>query len=158
MIRTWTLFIIILLFPAFIFSQQQSTRLVSKKDTLMPGMSTSIPFTLENNSAESKMYDISVATSSTSIIPILAKGEFQLSPHETSAYLVPLRIAAETAQGNYSVILNITDRNNGISFTKTSKITVSGNRNLSVTALDSPEFVRAGETIRATFLLKTMAI
>lgn len=154
MIRTWTLFIIILLFPAFIFSQQQSTRLASKKDSLMPGMSTSIPFTLENNSAESKMYDISVATSSTSITPILAKGEFQLAPHETSAYLVPLRIAAETAQGNYSVTLNITDRSNGISFAKISKITVSGSRSLSVTVLDSPEFVRAGETIRASFLLK----
>jgi len=154
MIRTWTLFIIILLFPVLIFSQQQSNRLASKKDSLMPGMSTSIPFTLENNSAESKSYNISVTTSSPSITPILAKGEFQIAPYETSVYLAPLRIAAETSQGNYSVTLNITDRNNGITFKKVSKITVSGNRNLSVTALDSQEFIRAGETIRATFLLK----
>lgn len=154
MIRTWTLFIIISLFPIFIFSQHQSSRLISKKDSLLPGMSTSIPFTLENNSTENKTYEISVATSNASITPILAKGEFQIAPHETSVYLVPLRIAAETAQGNYSVMLNITDRSNGISFTKTSKITVSGHRNLSVTALDSPEFIRAGETIRATFLIK----
>ncbi|PRA97185.1 hypothetical protein CQ046_21645 [Chryseobacterium sp. MYb7] len=154
MIRTWTLFIIISLFPVFIFSQHQSNRLISKKDSLMPGMSTSIPFTLENNSAENKTYEISATTSTPSITPILAKGEFQIAPHETSVYLVPLRIAAETGQGNYSVTLNITDRSNGISFTKTSKINVSGSRNLSVTALDSPEFVRAGETIRATFLLK----
>ncbi|WP_288376715.1 hypothetical protein [Chryseobacterium culicis] len=154
MIKTWNLFIILLLFPAFIFSQQQSTRLVSKKDSLMPGMSTSIPFTLENHSAENKTYEILVTTSSPLITPILAKGEFQMAPHEASVYLVPLRIAAETSQGNYSVMLNITDPAHGISFTKASTITISGNRNISLTALNSPEFIRAGETIRASFLLK----
>ncbi|UWX60227.1 hypothetical protein N0B40_17735 [Chryseobacterium oranimense] len=154
MSNSWTLFIFILLFPVFIFSQQQSNRLTSKKDSLMPGMSTSVPFTLENHSAEGKTYDISVSTSSASIHPILAKGEFQLSPYETSVYLVPLRIASETRQGTYSVILNIIDRNNGTSFIKTSEIIVSGNRSLLVTILDSPEFVRAGETIKASFLLK----
>lgn len=120
----------------------------------MPGMSTSIPFALENNSAESKTYTISVSTSIPSIKPILAKGEFQMAPYETSAYLVPLRIGAETGQGNYSVTLNITDRSNGISFTKTSEITVSGNSSLLVTVLNAPEFIRAGETIQASFLLK----
>lgn len=154
MSRTWTLFIIISLFPVFIFSQEQSNRLISKKDSLMPGMSTSIPFTLENNSDEAKTYDISITTSSSSINPILAKGEFQILPHETSVYLVPLRVGTETGQGIYSVIMNVTDRHNGISFTKNSKIIVSGHRNLLVTALNTPEFVRAGETIRASFLLK----
>ncbi len=120
----------------------------------MPGMSTSIPFTLENNSKETKTYDISVVTSSSSINPILAKGEFQILPYETSVYLVPLRVGTETGQGTYSVTLNITDRSNGTAFTKNSKIVVSGNRKLLVTALNTPEFVRAGETIRASFLLK----
>ena len=154
MSRTWTLFIIISLFPVFYFSQEQSNRLISKKDSLMRGMSTSIPFTLENNSDEAKTYDISITTSSSSINPILAKGEFQILPHETSVYLVPLRVGTETGQGIYSVIMNVTDRHNGISFTKNSKIIVSGHRNLLVTALNTPEFVRAGETIRASFLLK----
>jgi len=154
MIRTWTLFIIISIFPVFIFSQEQSNRLISKKDSLMPGMSTSIPFTLENNSDEAKTYDISVTTSSSSITPILVKGEFQIPPHEASVYLVPLRVGIETGQGTYSVTLNIKDRNNGTAFTQSSKIVVSGNRKLLVTALNTPEFVRAGETIRASFLLK----
>lgn len=120
----------------------------------MPGMSTSIPFTLENNSDEAKTYDISVTTSSSSITPILVKGEFQIPPHEASVYLVPLRVGIETGQGTYSVTLNIKDRNNGTAFTQSSKIVVSGNRKLLVTALNTPEFVRAGETIRASFLLK----
>ncbi|MFZ4931957.1 hypothetical protein [Chryseobacterium sp. Mn2064] len=154
MIRTWTLFTILLLSPVFIFSQKQSDRLISKKDSLTPGMSTSIPFTLENSSGESKIYDITVTTSSPTISPILTQGEFQIAPNETSVYLVPLRVAAETAQGNYSVTLHIKDRNSAISFTKTAQVIVSGNRKLLLTALDTPEFVRAGETIRSTFLLK----
>jgi hypothetical protein len=120
----------------------------------MPGMSTSIPFSLENNSGENKAYDISVITSSPHITPILAKGKFEISPYETSVYLVPLRIAAETPQGIYSVTLNITDLNSGIIFAKSSQVTVSGNRKLSITVLDSPEFTRAGSTIRPSFLLK----
>lgn len=120
----------------------------------MPGMSTSIPFTLENNSTETQIYDISVLTSSSSITPILAKGEFQIPPHETSVYLVPLRIGTETGQGTYSVTLNIMDRSNGTTFTKNSKIVVSGNRKILVTVLNTPEFVRAGETIRSAFLVK----
>lgn len=154
MIRTWTLFIIISLFPVVIFSQEQPNRLISKKDSLLPGMSTSIPFTFENNSKEAKTYDISVVTSSSSIKPILAKGEFQILPYETSVYIVPLRIGTETGQGTYSVTLNIVDRSNGTAFTKNSKIIVSGNRRLLVMALNTPEFVRAGETIRSSFLLK----
>lgn len=120
----------------------------------MPGMSTSIPFALENSSAENKTYDISVSTSSPHITPILAKGKFQIAAHETSIYLVPLRIAAETAQGPYSVTLHITDLNTGIVFSKHSDITIAGNRKFTVSVLDSPEFTRAGETIRTSFLLK----
>ncbi|OCA70998.1 hypothetical protein BBI01_13840 [Chryseobacterium artocarpi] len=154
MIRTWTLFIIILLFPVITFSQNQSERLISKKDSLMPGMSTSIPFTLENSSAENKIYDISATTSSPHITPILAKGEFQINAHQTSVYLAPVRIAGETAQGNYTITLQITDRESGISLVKNSTITISASRKISLTALNSPEFIRAGETIRSSFLLK----
>ncbi|WP_250255302.1 hypothetical protein [Chryseobacterium sp. Marseille-Q3244] len=153
MIKTWTLLIFIL-FPLFTFSQQSSNRLTSKKDSLMPGTSTSIPFSLENNSLENKVYDISVTTSSPLITPILAKGEFQIQSHEASVYLVPLRISTEAVQGDYSIVLHITDRSTGLIFTKASQITVSASRKLSLTALDSPEFIRAGETIQASFLLK----
>ncbi len=153
MIKIWTLFIFIL-FPLFAFSQQSFSRLTSKKDSLMPGTSTSIPFSLENNSSENKIYDISVTTSSPLISPILAKGDFQIHPRETSVYLVPLRISAEAVQGEYSIILHCTDRSTGLIFTKTSQITIAVNRKISLTALESQEFARAGETIRASFLLK----
>ncbi|AZA80991.1 hypothetical protein C1637_10670 [Chryseobacterium lactis] len=151
MIKTWTIYIILFLFPVFAFSQQQ---LVSKKDSLMPGMSTSISFALENTTDENKTYDISISSSSPYIIPILAKGEFKLDAHQSTAYLVPFRIAAEAAQGSYSITLKGTEKNTGIQITKTSQISVIGNRKLSIIVLDSPEYVRAGEIIRSSFLLK----
>lgn len=120
----------------------------------MPGMSTSVPFPLDNLSAENKVYEILVSTSNPNIIPILSKGEFRLAPQEASVYLVPLRIAAETAKGNYTVTLNIKELQSGISFIKTVPVSISGSRKISVTALNSPEFIRAGETIRSSFLLK----
>lgn len=151
MIKTWTIYIILFLFPVFAFSQQQ---LVSKKDSLMPGMSTSISFALENTTDENKTYDISIRSSSPYIIPILEKGEFKLDSHQRTTYLVPFRIAAEAAQGSYFITLKGTEKNTGIQITKTSEISVLGNRKLSLIVLDSPEYVRAGETIRSSFLVK----
>lgn len=120
----------------------------------MPGMSTSISFSLENPSAEDKIYDCTVTASSPFLKPILGKEEFKIAANEKTVYIVPIRIATEAAQGLYSVTLYGTDRHGGAHFIKTLKITISGNRKLSLTSLNSPEFVRAGETIRASFLLK----
>ncbi|WP_292008556.1 hypothetical protein [Chryseobacterium sp.] len=153
MIKIWASYIIIL-FPAFIFSQQLSNESASKKDSLLPGLSTSISFTLENNTAENKTYEITVKTSSPQITPILTNGELNLAPQESTVYIVPLRIATEATQGLYSIILYITDKQEGIHFTKTAQITVSGNKKLSIESLESPEFIRAGDTIQASFLLK----
>lgn len=150
--KIWYIYIS-LLFPVLFFSQQ-SREIVNKKDSLLPGTSTSISFILENNTSEIKKYSIKVKTSNPNIIPILSNGEFSLSAHESKAYIVPLRIATEASQGKYSIILECTDQVNGNSFTKTSEIIIAGNKKLSLTALNAPEFIRAGETIEATFLLK----
>ncbi|GEN74160.1 COG1470 family protein [Chryseobacterium lathyri] len=155
MIKTWILYIVLLsLFPAHIFSQQLPNALASKKDSLMPGMSTSISFALENTSAENKIYDITVTASSPFLTPILEKAELKIPANEKTVYIVPIRIAAEAAQGIYSVILHGRDQYDGTVFTKISQVRISGNRKLSLTSLNSPEFIRAGETIRASFLLK----
>ncbi|MCS3871707.1 hypothetical protein J3D55_004623 [Chryseobacterium ginsenosidimutans] len=47
-----------------------------------------------------------------------------------------------------------TDQYDGSRFTKKTDVIVSGSRKLSLTALEAPEFIRAGETIKASFLLK----
>lgn len=155
MIKNWILyFIILLLFPVLFFSQQQPKEFVSKKDSLLPGTATSISFTIENTTSENKVYDIHVETSGQYIVPIITKSEYLISAGQTSLYIVPLRIAAECPQGNYTITLYGKEKNNGDPLIKSLQIIVSGSKKLTVTAINSPEFVKAGETISSSFLLK----
>ena len=153
MTKNWALYLIIL-FPALIFSQKQSNEIVNKKDSLLPGTATSISFSLENTTSKNKIYDISVETSNQYITPILKKNEFSIESNGTSLYLVPLRIATETPQGKYTVTLHGIGKDDGDQFSKTAEIHVLAVRKLSLTAINSPEFVKAGETITSSFLLK----
>ncbi len=145
MIKKWIIYFT-LLFPAFIFSQ--------KKDSLKPGTTTSISFTIENKNSLAKTYNLKAETSNNFIIPILKNGEITISPNEIKTYIVPLQVATETPQGKYSVLLQGTEITTGENIIETAELLVSGNRKLSLTLLDSSEFVKAGETIQSTFLLK----
>ncbi|GAB0156904.1 hypothetical protein CHRYSEOSP005_21710 [Chryseobacterium sp. Alg-005] len=154
MIKNWVIPYLILFFPALIFAQKQSPDFVEKKDSLLPGTSTSISFTIENPGSEVKIYTAYVETSSLHIIPIASKSEFSIPAKERSVYIAPLRIATETPQGKYTITLQLMEKNTDIVLTKSSEVTVLGSRKLSLTLLDSPEFIKAGETITANFLLK----
>lgn len=151
MIKNCVLYSIIL-FPAVTFSQTRNV--LEKKDSLMPGTTTSIPFSIENNFPVNKIYDLSVKTSDPNIVPILAKGELEISSGEKSVYLVPVKIVSETPQGNYKVTLEGTEKKTGDEFSNDFEFAVSGNRKLLLSTLNAPEFARAGETIISTFLLK----
>ncbi|MFL9834828.1 COG1470 family protein [Chryseobacterium terrae] len=145
MIKKWIIYFT-LLFPVFIFSQ--------KKDSLKPGTSTSISFTIENKSAVIKNYILKTEASSNLIIPILKSGEISVSPNESKIYIVPLQIATEASKGKYSVFLEGTEVATGEKINQTTELLISGNRKISLSLLDSPEFVKAGEIIQSTFLLK----
>lgn len=143
--KTWLLYLTIL-FPVLTFSQ--------KKDSLLPGTSSSISFMIENKTREIKIFDITAETSNPSIIPILKSAEIQVLPDENKIYIVPLKIAIETPHGNHLVTLKGIEKNTGEKFVQTSEFTVLHSRKLSVTSIYSSEFVKAGETIHSTFLIK----
>ncbi|MBT2622642.1 hypothetical protein [Chryseobacterium sp. ISL-6] len=153
MIKIWALYLFILL-PVLTFSQKQPKEFVSKKDSLLPGTATSVSFTLENKTLINKTYDIRIETSNPYIRPILNRNELTIPAEENTVYIVPLRIATETPKGVYNVRLYGTEKSDGEQFIKTLEIEVVGNRKLSLTAINSPEFVKAGETITSSFLLK----
>lgn len=140
------------LFPAFLFSQTKN--FIEKKDSLLPGTITSIPFTVENKFSVRTSYDLTVETSDPNIIPILTKGEIEISPAEKTIYLVPVKIASETPHGKYAITLYGSEKSTGEKFSKHFEFIISESRKLSLTSLNAPEFVKAGETITSTFLLK----
>lgn len=154
MIKNWVILYLFLFFPALIFAQQQSHDFDDKKDSLLPGTSTSISFTIENPASDPKTFIAQVETSSLHIIPISSQTEFSIPAKERSVFIAPLRIATETPQGKYTITLRITEKDTENILTMSSEITVLGNRKLSLTLLDAPEFIKAGETITANFLLK----
>ncbi|OBW41000.1 hypothetical protein AB670_02648 [Chryseobacterium sp. MOF25P] len=145
MIKKWSIYYI-LLFPAFIFSQ--------KKDSIKPGTSTSISFTIENNSSVAKNYHLKTEASHHLIIPILKNGEVSIAPSERKIYIVPLQITAEAPQGKHTVLLEGTEITTGKKFIQTTELLISTNKKISLTLLDSPEFIKAGDTIKSTFVLK----
>ncbi len=151
MIKNCALYLSIF-FPVFIFSQKKD--FVNKKDDLQPGSTTSISFIIENTDIKTKIYDLQVAASDPLITPVITHGSIEITGSGKSVYLIPLKIATETPQGNYSVTLNGTEKTTGEKFAKHTEFTVSGKRKIVLTALSSPEFVKAGETIASTFLLK----
>lgn len=140
------------LFPAFLFSQTKN--FIEKKDSLLPGSITSIPFTVENKFSVRTSYNLTVETSDPNIIPILTKGEIEISPAEKTIYLVPVKIASETPHGKYRITLYGSEKSTGEKFSKHFEFIISESRKLSLTSLNAPEFVKAGETITSTFLLK----
>ncbi|CAA7197574.1 COG1470 family protein [Chryseobacterium potabilaquae] len=149
MIKIWASYFI-LFFPVILFSQKYTI----KKDSLQPGTSTSISFTLENITSDVKIYDIFITSSSPDIFPILNKNELELAPQEKTAYIIPLRISAEAAEGIYSVTLKGIEKNKKDGFIKTSQIVISAHRKITLTSIDFPEFIKAGEIIKTSFLLK----
>lgn len=140
------------LFPAFLFSQTKN--FIEKKDSLLPGTITSIPFTVENKFSVRTSYDLTVETSDPNIIPILTKGEIEISLAEKTIYLVPVKIASETPHGKYAITLYGSEKSTGEKFSKHFEFIISESRKLSLTSLNAPEFVKAGESITSTFLLK----
>lgn len=145
---------LILLFPALIYSQLQPQQSISQNDSLVPGTATSVSFIIENNTTEDKIYSLQVNTSEKHITPIITQNELKVPAHNKSLYIVPIRIATETPQGSYTLSVQGTEKNSENRFTKSVTITITSTRNISLSTLNTPEFVRAGENITATFLLK----
>lgn len=153
MIRIWALYISIL-FPALFYSQKQYGASISKKDSLKPGTTTSISFTIENISSENKSYSVEIGTLNRFLTPIISESEISVPANDSRVYLLPLKISAEIPQGQYSVSLNATDKKTGEALKILSEIIIRSTQKLSLRLLESPEYVKAGENIKVSFLLK----
>lgn len=152
MIKYWIPYIMLFV-PVLSFSQS-SEKTFASKDSLVPGSSTSVSFMIENKSDVKKNFLIKVQSSHPYIIPILQENHITISPNSSTVYLVPLRITGEAPQGIHSIIIEGFHNGNAETFVKKRNIIISGKRNLSFTLLNVPEFTKAGEMIRASFMLK----
>lgn len=153
MIKIWTLYISIL-FPTLFLSQKQSGEFISKKDSLKPGTTTSISFTIENTTAENKSYTIDIETPNRFLIPIVSENEISVPANDIRVYVLALKISTEIPQGNYVISLNAKEVKTGTILKRESEIIINRTKKISLSLLQSPEFIKAGETITAGFVLK----
>lgn len=144
-------FCLFFLFPVFICSQKKEA---VDKDVLLPGTTASVSFMIVNHTGEKKRYETEVATSGPFISALLSRGEIEIPGRDSTVYIVPVKIAAAAPQGTYFLQLYGTEKSTGEKFSLRSAFAVSGKRQLSLSALSAPEFVKAGEAIVSTFLLK----
>lgn len=142
----------ILLIPVFAFSQDQK-EYVYKNEILQPGTTTSISFKIENMTNEDKVYDLAIETSNPGITPLLSANNITIQKEKNFIYIVPIRISSDTPKGTYTISLHIKDHD-GKKITKYSALVISGVRKLSLTTATAPEYVKAGDTIKASFLAK----
>lgn len=146
------IFYFILLFPAIAFSQNQK-EYVYKDEILQPGTATSISFKIENITNEDKVFDLSIETSNPGITTLLSASSITVEKGKSIVYIIPIRISADTPKRTYTISLHITDQN-GKKLTKYSPLVISGVRKLSLVTATAPEYVKAGDTIKASFIAK----
>ena len=145
---------ILLLFPVIFLSQNTGKEDIHNDEMLQPGITTSVSFKIENNSAQQKIYKLQVETSNKNIKPILTNNEITILPGQSYIHIVPIKISSETPKNKYLIYLHLWDKSTGEQFTKQSSVEISGKRKVILAKGDVPEYVKAGETIKSSVIAK----
>lgn len=153
MFERWTLLLLVI-FPNIILSQEHKGGSVDSARALRPGVATSVLFNISQLAKKKASYDISVKTSSPHITPILSRNSVQLSDKALSAFIVPIKISSSAPPGRHQITLLINDRANAKQTSFSKDILVATIREISLSKLSSPQYVKAGDTIAASFILK----
>src|SRR5690606_994390 len=120
----------------------------------LPGANAFIPVKIENNTSDKTTYIISVTTSYPAIASVIKEDSIAIPGRGSRLYIAPVRIAPDALEGAYKISLQFTNKQSGDHFTKTAIIHVGRLKKISLTTISSPEYLRAGETIDASFQLK----
>lgn len=153
MAKPWHLFLFFL-FPIIASAQIISQDLHSKRKAILPGTTTSIPFTIINNSNERLTYQVSFISSAPSFItPILTQQKISVAPESNFLYIVPIRVSSGALKGTYKIKLKLWNKKTRDKFIKASTIRVTQLKKVKLTRIAAPNYLRAGQTIKASFLL-----
>jgi len=153
MINLWYISFFILL-PVSVFSQNLFTEKDEKKELLLPGKIALISFNIENTSEQNKIYDIAARTADPTIEAVIRKDSIEVLARESKVYILPVKVSSKTAAGKYQVTLILTDRTTNSVIEKHSQIVVSSIKNISLHNIEAPQYLRAGQVLRASFQIK----
>lgn len=148
------LLILLFFLPFLTYSQVVSENDFDEESTYNPGSIASLVFKIENHSKSEMVYGVDVISGSEHIIPIIESDELRMVGDSILIYIVPIKISKEASSGKHSVslVLKNEDIRNNIKITKHFK--VSRISKISLSMLNSPKYVMAGDTIQSNFILR----
>ncbi|TDB59535.1 hypothetical protein [Arundinibacter roseus] len=98
-------------------------------------------------------YLLTVESSADGITALRSSSTIVVEAHTEKLYIVPIRIAQQVPQGNYTVWLKRTNKD-GVQSIQSKELAVAGVRKLTLTPTHSSDYVKAGARITASFLAK----
>lgn len=144
----------LLTLPLQLFSQQYlQTTFVKKQAATEPGKVCNLPFFVHNNSTQivhaQPEYDIPDEWKLVTVQPAI-----DLKPSEKKFQVLSIQVPAVFAVGEYPVFVNFTADDGTLLHRDSVFVKVLEVEKVSIQKLENPEYVYAGEEIRATYILQ----
>ena len=146
--------ILLICTPIFCFAQVKPAPAKEQASSWLPGTTSTIAFKIENKEAKNHEYDVVVSTSSPFIVPVITKSTIEVDAQKQSLFIVPIQVVAKAASGIYEVVIDLKEKTTQSYQKITKKITIAAFKNITLTKIYAPEYVKAGDTIKADFLLE----
>ncbi|WP_297099467.1 carboxypeptidase-like regulatory domain-containing protein [uncultured Draconibacterium sp.] len=154
---TKLIFLLFLTLPLELLAQQiVQTTFVKKQAQSEPGKVCNLAFFIQNNS-ESELQTTPDYTLPDGWKLVTQTSTIQLKPSEKKFLILSLQIPETYAVGNYTVRAEFISAENGDVLQRDSvKVQVLEVEKIDVQKLDKPDYVYAGEEIRASYLLQNL--
>jgi len=156
MLKSATICILLFIIGQAVRGQENvvSLNLIKKESAVLPGEIINLPFFIKNNSGESKLVQISIEAPAEWNV-ILKANESNVTPNQQLFSVVTLQIPGNFPVGKYFIKINI--KESGIlSASATFNATVNEVENIKMQLVQAPEYVTAGDTLKATYLLHNL--
>ncbi|TXH20490.1 MAG: hypothetical protein E6Q95_05645 [Chitinophagaceae bacterium] len=153
MIKFYLLILVTVLYNFSVFSQ---TNTLEGQKTIMPGSSTSVSFKLENKTLSEKKYIVTPKCSNPFIVPLFGTQDISVPQGNSEFYIVAFRIHPEARAGKENVLLEVKDILADSTYTLTEIIKIQANQKIEIQGLEAPQYVRSGDTLYASFIIKNL--
>ncbi len=141
------------LFPSILFSQQVVIEPVINKNDIFPGNTYSVVLKITNNSNKSLELSPNIKLSHNWYLTSKLNN-FSISPQKSTIRIINISIPSTAQEGKHQLLYSIEDVKTNVFQTKTINVNVSKVVKLSLYSLNIPNFVKAGDSINMTFILK----
>ncbi|MDX8338298.1 carboxypeptidase-like regulatory domain-containing protein [Draconibacterium sp. IB214405] len=150
------IFLFFLLLPFELLSQQLlQTTFVKKHAATDPGKVCNLPFFIQNKSEQNIEIqpDYSFPEGWKLVTP---PSSIQLKPSEKQFLILSMQVPAAYAVGDYQVFARFLDENGSLLQRDSAIVHVQEIEKVSVQKIEIPDYVYAGEEIRATYILQNL--